>query len=291
MLTFFSVNFENNRKTNRQPLSLSLPTDRIAHDLFVPDGSAIYVQSVQLKDLTHNKLTNVPINRPIKALGPDAKLTEQLYEANKPLPIEPDEDMFNDGIAPNVTLTELLMFIFIFTNVSLLTTLLLRYALSDFGAWPPLIVAICVSANLASLALLVGVIKLYQHCVKERFILKIGSNKWRLIRILFVIITLNFSLIMTLVSFWLITLLKPKLTLLFLACSGTFVVLSILALVIIYSLNHFKINKKLKLKRSSLTALTDGQTTREKTALQTPNLELFVLKTKAPNADKNADKR
>lgn len=252
--------------------------------MFVPNGSAIHVQSVQLKDLTHNKLTNVPINRPIKALGPDAKFTEQLYEANKPMSIDPDEDMFNDGIAPNVTLTELLMFIFIFTNLSMLSTLLLRYTLGR--GWPVLIIAISMVANLVSLVLLVGVMKLYQYTVKERFILKIGSNKWRLIRILFVIVTLNFSVIMTLFSFWLITLLKRQLTLLFLACSGTFIALSILVLVTIYSLNHFKINKKLKLKQSSLTALTEGQVTREKTSLQTPNMELFVLRTKAPNVEK-----
>lgn len=228
----------------------------------------------------------MPISRPIKALGPDAKFTEQLYEANKPLQIEADEDMFNDGIAPNVTLTELLMFIFIFANLSLLSTLLLRYTL-DFASWPHLIVLICAVANLASLILLVFVIKLYQHYVKERFILKIGSNRWRLIRVLFVIVTLNFSLIMTLFSFWFITLMRNKLDLLFFICNCASISLSILILVIIYSLNHFKINKKLKLKQGSLTVLTDSQVTREKQTLQTPNMELFVLKTKEPNADKN----
>lgn len=231
-------------------------------------------------------MINVPINRPIKALGPDARFTEQLYEAKKPLQIEADEDMFNDGIAPNVTLTELLMFIFVFTNLSLLSTLLLRYALGSIN-WSYLIVIICVAANLASLALLVCVIKMYQHYVKERFILKIGSNKWRLIRVLFVIVTLNFSIIMTLFSFWLITLMKSQLDVLFLVCTGVFIVTSILILVIIYSLNHFKINKKLKLKQGSLTALTDSQSTREKQTLQAPNLELFVLKTKEATVEKS----
>ena len=92
---------------------------------------------------------------------------------------------------------------------------------------------------------------------------------------------------MTLFSFWFITLMRNKLDLLFFICNCASISLSILILVIIYSLNHFKINKKLKLKQGSLTVLTDSQVTREKQTLQTPNMELFVLKTKEPNADKN----
>lgn len=245
--------------------------------MFVPNGSAICIQNIQIKDLINNKLINVPINRPIKALGPDSKFIEQMFEATKPISIEPDEDMFNDEITPDVTITELSMFTFIYVNLSFMFTMISKYLTTHIGNKSLSLIISCLVPNAFSLFLLLCIIKLYQNFVKELFIFKTGSDEWRLTRIIFIILNLAFSIISNILSVWLITLVKANLDTLFLVCTPIFSLLSILILFAIYNYSKFQINKKLKLKQGSLTMLNMNLPTKEKQTLLIP-LDEFNLK-------------
>lgn len=250
--------------------------------MYLPDNCAIFVQNVLIKDLVNSKVINVPINRPIIALGPDRKFIEQCYEANKSMHIEPDEDMINDGVSSIITITELLMFIFIYIDLTLLITLILKYCLAGEEIYK--LILFCLAPVLSSFSILICLIKLYQLYVKEKIILKINrTNKWQLIRVLFIIVCINFSVLMNLISFWIILQLSNDFDKKFLISTFTFNILSILSLILIYSLHQFKENKNLKMKQGSLTTVTDDQTTREKKSLNIAN-DLFTYKSSKEKA-------
>lgn len=216
-------------------------------------------------------------------LGPDMRLLEQVYEANKPYNLEADEDMFEDGITPNVTLFEILMFVFIFINLAVMLTLILKYTMMEKEQLYIHII-ICIMPNASSLILLICLIKMYHYYVKERFILRIGPNNWRLIRLLFIAVSLNCSIIMDLVSFTIINYLKSHLNRTFILCTVSVCGFFTLILVFIHSTYHVKMNRRLR--EGSLNQLASNDSTKEKKFLKIP-LDMFVLKSSKENRDLN----
>lgn len=162
-------------------------------------------------------------------------------------------------------------------------TLILKYLINDREERIVHLIA-CILPNVSSLIVLVCLIKLYHHYVKERFILKIGANSWRLIRLLFIAVNLNCSIVMNLVSFFLINYLRNYFDMTFIICTVTVSVISVLILVTIHSSNHMKINQKIK--EGSLSIVVRSDSTREKTSILVP-LDSYVLKSsKEQNVDK-----